>query len=466
MIYELTIGGEAVQGEDFFSVTNPATEQAFAEAPRASRHDLDRAIIAAQESSADWARRPDRRERLLECSKRLKGQAVKLAKLLTQEQGKPCREALEEILGAVRVLRHWAERPLPEEQVQTADGVRAFVQRRPVGVVAAITPWNYPVILAIWKIAPALLAGNTVILKPSPYTPLTTLEIGALFREVLPPGVLSVLSGGNEIGEALVSHPAVRKVSVTGSISTGKAVARSAAEELKRVTLELGGNDAAIVLEDADPARIAPEIFWGAFKNCGQVCLAIKRLYVQARIYPALLKELKHIAENARLGDGLDTKTDIGPLNNANQIKRISSLVDDARERGAHIITGGKRRDGSGYFFPPTLVTGIDERALLVQEEQFGPALPIMQFNDAREAISKANGTDFGLGGSVWSANLARAREIAAQLECGTVWVNQHGTTHPEVPFGGTKWSGLGYENGLRGLDSYTEFRAVYVPNA
>lgn len=465
MAYEFTIDGEAVPGADVISVVNPATEEIFAEAPRASRNDLEKAIAAARQSYPSWAERTGRREKLLECSKRLKSQAIRLAKLLTQEQGKPYREALEEILGSVRALRYWAGRQLPEEYLQTRDGFRISIQRKPLGVVAAITPWNYPVILAIWKIAPALLAGNTIILKPSPFTPLTTLEIGALFREVLPRGVLNVLSGEDDIGKALASHPAVRKVSVTGSIATGKSVARAAADDLKRVTLELGGNDAAIVLDDVDPVRIAREIFWGTFKNCGQICLAIKRLYAQERIYSALVQELKQLAASARIGNGLDPQTEIGPLNNEIQFNRIISLVEDARQRGGEVLAGGHRRNGAGYFFEPTIICGLDEDAPLVQEEQFGPALPVMRFGDIDDAVSKANATTFGLGGSVWSADLDRGRDIAARLECGTVWLNQHGVTYPDVPIGGMKWSGIGYENGLAGLDGFTTIQTMYLPH-
>ncbi len=463
--FKLTIGGQCLRGDGVFSVVNPATEEVVAEAPAASHDDLENAIAAAADAYAPWAALPDRRPFLRECARCLQRQAVPLAKLLTQEQGKPYREALEELMGAVQTFRHWAEWPLPEPEVIATDGGRVTVSRRPLGVVAAITPWNYPVILAAWKIAPALLAGNTVVLKPSPFTPLTTLQIGAIFREVLPAGVLNVISGDDDLGAALSSHPSVRKVSLTGSTATGKAVARGAADELKRITLELGGNDAAIVLADVDPAKVAVAIFWSAFKNCGQVCLAIKRLYVHEGVYEPLVRELVEIAKSVRVGNGLDPSTQLGPLNNAPQLARVRSLVEDAQNRNAVILAGGSPLPGPGYFFAPTLVAGLDEAAPLVATEQFGPVLPILRFRDADEALARANATDFGLGGSIWSANTERALALASRLECGAVWINRHGLTNPGVPLGGLKSSGLGYENGRAGYEEYTIAQTLYVPD-
>ena len=283
------------------------------------------------------------------------------------------------------------------------------MRRRPFGVVGAITPWNYPVMLAAWKIAPALLAGNTVVIKPSPYTPLSTLRLGEILRDVLPPGVLNVVSGGDALGAWITQHPLVRKISFTGSVATGKKVAAAAAPDLKRVTLELGGNDAAIVLPDADPAAIADKIFWGAFTNSGQVCSAIKRVYVHEDSFAALRDELTARAKSVKMGDGFEEGVQLGPINNRPQFERVIDLVDDAKIAGATITAGGAPRPGGGYFFEPTIVTGVAEGVRLVDEEQFGPALPLLTYRDVDDAVERANATSFGLSGSVWSSDVSRA---------------------------------------------------------
>lgn len=459
------VNGQTLETAETSPVKNPATGDVFAEAPCCDLETLDRAVAAAGGAFSDWARRDDRSELLLECARQLKGQTVKLARLLTQEQGKPLRESMNEIMGATAALRHAAgmETPPCRERVDDGSGPAIEIRRRPLGVVAAIAPWNFPVILAIWKIAPSLRAGNTIVLKPSPYTPLTTLAIGDLFRDILPPGVLNIVAGGDEIGAALVRHPLVRKITLTGSVETGKAVAHSAANDLKSVVLELGGNDAAIVLPDADPGGIAKDLFWGAFRNCGQVCLAIKRLYVHEAIFTEVVEELKQIAEGLVIGDGLDPKTQLGPVNNRAQLDRVDSLVQGAVGAGAEVVTGGARRPGAGFFFDPTIVTGIAEGVPLVDEEQFGPVLPVMSFTDVEEAIRRANQTPFGLGGSVWSADRDRAAEFAARLECGTVWVNRHGHTDLNAPIGGRKLSGIGYENGAAGYAECLQLQTVYA---
>ncbi len=466
MPFKLTIGGQCLDAESSFPVVNPATEELIAEAPAASLDNMESAISAATGAFAAWAALPNRQQFLLECARCLQRQAIPLAKCLTQEQGKPYREALNEVMGAVQTFRHWADWTLPEPEVIAANGGCVTLSRRPLGVVAAITPWNYPIILAACKIAPALLAGNTVVLKPSPFTPLTTLQMGAIFREVLPAGVVNVIAGRDDLGAALSSHPNVRKVSLTGSIATGKAVARAATDDLKRITLELGGNDAAIVMDDVDPTKIVEAIFWSAFKNCGQVCLAIKRLYVHDRVYQPLVRELVKIAKSVRVGNGLEPSSQLGPLNNASQLARVRSLVEDARNRNAEFLAGGSPLPGPGYFFMPTLVTDLDERAPLVANEQFGPVLPILRFSDPEDALARANTTNFGLGGSIWAADVERAGALGDRLECGAVWINRHGLTDPGVPLGGLKFSGLGYENGRAGYEEYTSAHTLYVPRS
>jgi acyl-CoA reductase-like NAD-dependent aldehyde dehydrogenase len=354
---------------------------------------------------------------------------------------------------------------LPAEVLQNNPQGRIEIRRKPLGVVAAITPWNYPLMLGMWKIAPALLAGNTIVLKPSPYTPITTLMLGEILRDIVPPGVLNVISGGDELGSWMTSHPIPRKISFTGSVETGKKVAAAAAPDLKRVTLELGGNDAAIVLSDVDLASVAPKIFWGAMENSGQICSAIKRVYVPQEMYAPMLEMLGELAKGVKVGNGLEAGTQMGPINNRPQFERVTELVEDARKHGAKIISGGAVGK-EGYFFAPTIVGNISDGVRLVDEEQFGPALPIIPYKDVDDAVKRANATHYGLSGSVWSKDSDRGAEVAAQLECGSAWVNQHLAIAPNLPFGGAKWSGIGVENGPWGLLGFTEIQVVNVVNA
>jgi len=329
-------------------------------------------------------------------------------------------------------------------------------------VVAAITPWNFPLTLAFWKIAPALLAGNTLVLKPSPFTPLTTLKVAELLREVVPAGVLNVVSGGDELGAWMTGHPVPRKVSFTGSIETGKKVAISAAPDLKRVTLELGGNDPAIVLDDADPAVVAKAIFAGAFNNNGQVCSAIKRVYVPESLYDQVVDGLSAQATSIKVGDGTEPDSKLGPINNAPQYERVKELVADAISHGATAATGGHAMEGPGYFFEPTILTDVTDGTRIVDEEQFGPALPVIAYRDIDDVVERANATHFGLSGSVWGTDTDRASEVAGRLECGTAWVNTHLALAPQQPFGGFKWSGVGVENGPWGLAEFSEIQVMY----
>lgn len=461
----LTIDGKAVRAERAFPVIDPATGSAFAEAPDATREQLDHAMAAAEAAFKGWRRDEARRRQVLvACADAIQARVGELARTLTQEQGKPLARATEEIVGCAVWFRYTAGLEIPVEVVRDDAEARVEVRRRPLGVVGAITPWNFPVLLAVWKVAPALLGGNTVVLKPSPFTPLATLQLGEVLRDVVPPGVLNVISGGDELGGWITGHPAVRKVSFTGSVATGKKVAAAAAPDLKRVTLELGGNDAAIVLDDVDPKAVAPKLFWGAFANSGQVCSAIKRVYVPDALYEPLAAELAAIARGVKVGSGLDSSSELGPVNNAPQFARVRELVDDARAKGGRILAGGGPVPGaSGYFFQPTIVADLDDGTRLVDEEQFGPALPIVRYRDVDDALRRANATHFGLSGSIWSSRPERARELAPEMECGTVWINQHLAILPNVPFGGAKWSGIGVENGPWGLLGFTELQVVNV---
>ncbi len=461
----MTINGQAVPGDGHFGVINPATGQVFAQAPECSREQLDVGMAAAERAFPGWRDTPPevRGDALLRAGVALRSAADEIARLLTQEQGKPLAAALMEVQQTAQWLESSAALRTPVEVVQDDERALIEVARRPLGVVAAITPWNYPLLLMAMKLGPALVAGNCVVLKPSPYTPLATLNVGARIAALLPPGVLNVVSGGNELGGWMTSHPSVRKISFTGSVATGKVVARAAADDLKRCTLELGGNDAAIVLDDADPARIAGGLFWGAFLNAGQVCAGIKRIYVPQSRYAAFLEAIAERARRVVVGDGMADGVEIGPLNNPAQHERVSMLVAQALQAGARAVAGGAPIDRPGYFFQPTVLADASEGMRIVDEEQFGPALPVMPYRSEEEAIARANGTRFGLSGSVWSADPERARAVADRLHCGTTFVNTHLVLEPHVPFGGVGWSGVGVENGAWGLEEFVDIHVRHT---
>lgn len=460
--YAMSIDGERIVSSQTFDVLNPATEEIIAAAPECSTDQVDSAVDAAVRAFPAW--RQDgarRRQALAACAEMLRSHAESLAQLLTTEQGKPLRDALREIRRSADLIQGFAALETPVEILQEDEIRRVELHRKPYGVVAAITPWNVPIILAVLKFAPALLAGNTVILKPSPYTPLTTLKIGELFQPLFPRGVFNVVSGGDAVGAQLAQHPGVRKVSITGSVQAGKQVALAGARDLKSVTLELGGNDPAIVLKDVDLKSVAEKLFDEAFWLCGQVCMAVKRVYVHEDVYAPLVAELAALANAAKVGNGLNPETTMGPLNNRPQFERVIALVDEARSTGAKMVTGGQPLPGRGYFYPPTIVTDVEEGVRLVDEEQFGPALPVMPFKDVESAIERANSTQYGLGGSVWTKDEERGRRLAAQLDCGTAWVNQHGSVGMYAPFGGVKWSGSGFEYGPWGVDEFFQKQII-----
>lgn len=462
--FTLTIDGKSVAAADSFGVINPSSGEVFAKAPECTREQLDAAMESAEAAYRNWRRDEGaRRQALRDVAEVLRQRAPELGQVLTREQGKPIEKGIGEFFGAAMWFDYTASLELPVEVVQDDDDARVEVHRRPLGVVGAITPWNFPIILGVWKIAPALLAGNTVVIKPSPYTPLSTLALGEALRDALPPGVLNVVSGGDDLGKWITSHPAVRKISFTGSTETGKHVAASAAPDLKRLTLELGGNDAAILLPDVDPAEIGDKLFWGAFENTGQVCSAIKRVYVHEDRYQATLDALAERAKAVKMGDGFAEGVELGPLNNRPQFDRVSELVSEAIQAGASVAAGGAARSGDGYFFEPTILGDVAEGVRIVDEEQFGPALPVLPYRDVDEALERANATMYGLSGSVWSGDAQRAAEVAGHLECGTAWVNQHLNIIPHAPFGGAKWSGIGVENGHWGLYGFTETQTINI---
>ena len=464
--YTLLIGGTAVEAANHADIRNPSTGEIVGAMPLATRADLDAAVDAATAAFATWKLKSSAElaEACRAVAATIEAHAEELAQLLTLEQGKPLNGlgSRFEIGGALAWTRHTAEIELPVEVLQDAPEGRVELHRKPIGVVASITPWNWPVMIACWHIIPAIRTGNTVIIKPSPMTPLSTIRLVELMNEVLPPGVVNVVTGENEIGSAITTHPGIAKVTFTGSTATGKKVMAGAVDTLKRLTLELGGNDAGIVLPDADPKAIAEGLFWGAFINNGQTCACLKRLYVHDSIYDAVCEHLAAYAANIPVGDGMTEGSVLGPVQNRMQLEIVASFVEDAKAKGGRILTGGNPNGGPGYFYPVTLVADIDHGAKLVDHEQFGPALPIIRYSDVEEAIRKANDNPAGLGGSVWGSDLTRAKEVASRLECGSVWINKHGAIQPNAPFGGVKQSGIGVEFGADGLKEFTTIQTVF----
>lgn len=468
-----TVNGQPVFSEQQFESINPATGEALGRVPQSNASEVARAVAAARAAQPAWAARPDaERQALLQrVAEALKDNAEYLAQWITREQGKPLGGVGPDQVPGAR-FEAWACEvwtqvtaglPLPVEVAFEDDTRRDEVHRKPYGVVAAIAPWNWPLMIAIWQVIPALRAGNTVVLKPSEYTTIGTLELVRLIAAVLPPGVINTVSGGGEVGAILVDNPGVDKIVFTGSGATGARIAATAARHLTPTTMELGGNDAAIVLPDANPKAIAMGLFWGAFLNMGQTCACAKRLYVHESLHDAVVAELLALVKAMPMGNGMDPGVAMGPIQNRMQFEKVASLVEDARAQGANIRCGGQPLDGPGFFYPLTLVTDIADGTRLVDEEQFGPVLPVIRYRDEEAAIANANRLSVGLGASVWSSDLAHAQSVAGRLEAGTVWINQHGAVHPMVPFGGAKRSGWGVEFGLEGLKSVTHAQVISV---
>jgi len=462
--YKLLINGALVDGASEMDVINPANEEVLAKAPRASQAQLDAAVAAAQAAFPAWRDTPiaERKAKLAQIADAIQAHAADLARTLTQEQGKPIGDATGEIYGAAAFFRYFTMLDLPVKVLDDSESRKVEVRRKPLGVVGAIVPWNFPIILMAFKVPAALLAGNTMVVKPAPTTPLTTLKIAALIKDIVPPGVVNVIADAGELGAAMTAHPGIRKISYTGSTATGKKVMAGAADALKRITLELGGNDAAIVLPGSDPKATAPKIFAGAFQNSGQVCIAIKRAYVHDSIYDAVCEELAGLAEKAVVGDGLQQGTQLGPIQNKSQYERVLGLIESARKDGK-IIAGGGAMKGAGYFIRPTIVRDITDGTRLVDEEQFGPVLPVIRFDDAEDALARANNSEYGLGGSIWSPDVDAAYELATRMDSGTVWVNKHADLAPNIPFGGAKGSGIGVELGEEGLAEFTQLQVINV---
>jgi acyl-CoA reductase-like NAD-dependent aldehyde dehydrogenase len=466
--YFMTINGVSAVGGASFAVKNPASGDVFAYSPSATAEDLDAAVSAAKAAFPGWRSMPieQRKERLLKAGEVITSHADELTHLFVLEQGRPLQGAKQEILGAAQWFQATAQLDVPVQITEDNDARRVEVHHEPLGVVCAIVPWNFPVILATWKMAPALLAGNTLVVKPSPFTPLCTLRIGELLREVFPPGVLNVIAGGDELGPMMTAHPGFAKISFTGSTATGKRVMASAASDLKRITLELGGNDAAIVLADVDVDSIASQLFFGAFFNTAQICTATKRMYIHDNVYEQLRDKLHELASSMSMGDGMTEGVVFGPIQNALQFDRVRNLLADARANNYTLLEGKLPPEGGGYFIPITLVDNPPDSSRVVVEEAFGPVLPLMRFSEIDEVIRRANDTEYGLAGAVWSKDVAKALAVAKRLETGTVWINQNLQATPLTPMAGHKKSGFGAENGIAGLLEFTQPKVFYIPKA
>jgi acyl-CoA reductase-like NAD-dependent aldehyde dehydrogenase len=463
--YTMTIGGRGATSATTINVINPATEEILAEAPDAARSQLDEAVAAARGALPGWSAAPisERRQALEAVAAALEDHADDFARLFTLEQGRPLGKAREEILAGAFWCRAIAKQEIPVETNEDTPGRHSVTRHLPLGVVGGIVPWNYPIMLATWKIAPALLTGNTLVIKPSPYTPLTLLKLGELVRDKIPAGVLNVVSGGDRVGPWMTEHSGIDKISFTGSSATGRRVMAGAASTLKRVTLELGGNDAAIVMPDVDVAKVAEKLFWSAFSNSGQLCVATKRMYVHEDIYDAVSDALVARARQSVVGDGLQQGSDLGPIQNHVQFERVKNLISDAREQGLNFIAGGEVPDRKGYFIPVSIVDNPPEESRVVSEEAFGPVLPLLRFSDIDDVVARANASEYGLAGSIWTADEQAGIAIAERLETGTVWINEAQYLMPWTPFAGHKQSGVGVENALAGLLEYTIPQTITV---
>lgn len=462
----MTIDGKPVDTEARLQVRNPANAEVFASVPDAGTVELDLAVAAARKAFPAWRDTPwsERQAMIRRIGETIEANESELIAMLTREQGKPTAQAQFEITAAAQWCYATATLELSDRVIESGPTRRQITRYVPIGVVAGISPWNFPVVLSTWKIAPALLAGNTLVLKPSPFTPMTVLRIGALLRDVLPAGVLNIITGGDALGPKMTSHPGFDKISFTGSTVTGRRVMASAAPTLKRLTLELGGNDAAIVMPDVDIAETAQKLFWSAFVNSGQVCVATKRVYVHNSIYDEFRDALANVLKGSPMGDGSLPDVALGPIQNELQYQRVQGLIEDCEAKGYKLIRG-VAPEGAGYFVAPTLVDNPPENSRIVQEEQFGPVLPLVRFSDLDEALAKVNDTDMGLAGTVWTKDIVAGLRIAERMETGNVWINEGIALSPLAAFSGRKQSGLGAENGIEGLMAYTESKTFVVAN-
>ena len=464
--YKNLIDGEMVDNGEWLEVLNPANEQVVGRVPACGKDELDRAVAAARRAFKDWKKtsREERQKVVQGIAAAIKENADELFRLLTSEQGKPHAQAQQEIYGAAGLAAAQSTLTLDDVVNQDDDTRLSRTRRVPVGVVGGIVPWNFPVMMAIQKIVPALVAGCTIVLKPSPFTPLTTLRIAELIKDVVPAGTVNIITGEDSLGPMITEHPDIDKITFTGSTATGKKIMEGASGDLKRITLELGGNDASIVLPDADVEKVAEQLFWSSFSNAGQVCIAAKRVYIHKDIYDDLSKAIAEYAKTVVVGDGSQQGTGVGPIQNKKQYERVLELIQDAKDNGYKFLTGGdKDPSGTGYYVPITILDNPPEDARIVAEEQFGPVMPLLKFDSIDEVIERANNSEYGLAGAVWTKDTDKGVEIAEQLETGTVWINEFMHLSPFSPFGGHKQSGFGAEYGLDGLKEFTYPQVITV---
>lgn len=459
---------EAVSADeaDGRPIPDAATRETIAYAPVHTVDDLDAAIAAARAAQPAWAALGHgERSRILNfIADEIEANAEELAVLLSREQGKPLDgpNARFEVGACAAWTRNAADTPLEPEVVFEDGDARAELHYEALGVVGAIGPWNWPMMISVWQMAPSLRMGNTVVVKPSEYTPLSVLALVEVFNRHLPDGVLTAISGDREVGAAIAAHPGLDKIMFTGSTATGRKIVESSAHNLARLTLELGGNDAGIVLPGTDVAAIAENLFWGCFINSGQTCASLKRLYVHESVHDEVIEALAEMARTMPMGRGLDEGNVLGPLQNEKQFDIVSRLVDDARARGARVVAGGEPAPELGpLFYRATVVTDIDDGSPLVDEEQFGPVIPVVKYSDVEDAVARANASEQGLGASVWSSDPDEAVAVARRIQAGTVWINQHGALNPNIPFGGTKASGYGHEFGIHGLKALSAPKVI-----
>ncbi|WP_370031146.1 aldehyde dehydrogenase family protein [Qipengyuania mesophila] len=464
--YKNLIDGEMVDNGEWLDVLNPANEQVVGRVPACGKDELDRAVAAARRAFKTWKKtsQEERQQVVQGIAAAIKDNADELYRLLTTEQGKPHQQAQQEIYGAAGLAAAQSTLTLDDVINQDDDTRLSRTRRVPVGVVGGIVPWNFPVMMAIQKIVPALVAGCTIVLKPSPFTPLTTLRIAELIKDIVPAGTVNIITGEDHLGPMITEHPDIDKITFTGSTATGKKIMEGASGDLKRITLELGGNDASIVLPDADVEKVAEQLFWSSFSNAGQVCIAAKRVYIHKDIYDDLSKAITEYAKTVVVGDGSQQGTGVGPIQNKKQYERVLELIQDAKDNGYKFLTGGdKDPSGTGYYVPITILDNPPEDARIVAEEQFGPVMPLLKFDTIDEVIERANNSEYGLAGAVWTKDTDKGVEIAEQLETGTVWINEFMQLSPFAPFGGHKQSGFGAEYGVDGLKEFTYPQVITV---
>ncbi|NLR72229.1 aldehyde dehydrogenase family protein [Novosphingobium sp. ERN07] len=465
-LYPNLINGELVTTATSLDVVNPANEQVIGSVPACGAAELDRAVAAARTAFKTWSKTPvdDRRAVIRNMAAAVEANFDELYRLLTSEQGKPHHQAQHEIGASAAIMSAQSTLSLEETINEDSDTRLSRTRRVPVGVVAGIVPWNFPVLMAVQKIAPAILSGCTIVLKPSPFTPLTTLKFAELIKDIVPAGVVNIITGEDSLGPLMTSHPDIDKITFTGSTATGKRIMEGASKDLKRITLELGGNDASIVLPDADVAKVAEQLFWSSFTNAGQICVAAKRVYIHEDIYDEMSAAIAEYAKGVTVGDGANQGTGVGPIQNKKQFERVCELIQDAKDNGYKFLVGGDvDPSGSGYYVPITILDNPPEDARIVAEEQFGPVMPLMKFSTEEEVIQRANNSDYGLAGAVWTKDAERGVKIAEQLETGTVWINEFLHLSPFAPFGGHKQSGFGAEYGIEGLKEFTYTQVITV---